>query len=122
MATDRSSSDDQRIPDPPDLTRERQVYACPQCGMTFLSWSGRAKHMKEERAARKAAQSAVKTFSKVADEGRCPKCGGTQFKARRSTGGRVKTVVYGAVFLPLAAIPKQTQVQCVTCGTKFTRG
>jgi ssDNA-binding Zn-finger/Zn-ribbon topoisomerase 1 len=49
----------------------------------------------------------------------CPKCGGTQFKAKRSAFG--KTV--GAVIaLPLAALAPKTRVKCVTCGTTYHRG
>jgi hypothetical protein len=49
----------------------------------------------------------------------CPKCGGTQFKARRSNTKRVTLAATAAIATPLT---RQTQVQCVTCGTKFKRG
>ena len=62
-------------------------------------------------------------LSKVADRDdgdlRCPKCGGSQFKARRSNTSRmvgVSTLGVGAVLTP------RSQVQCVTCGAKFRRG
>jgi hypothetical protein len=42
----------------------------------------------------------------------CPKCGGTQFTAKRSMKGKVAI----GVFAP------KTQVKCVACGTMFKRG
>jgi hypothetical protein len=42
----------------------------------------------------------------------CPKCGGTNFTAKRSAGGKVG-------FGLLAA---KTRVKCVTCGAQYTRG
>ncbi len=47
--------------------------------------------------------------------GVCPKCGGTQFKAVRSTG---RKVALGLASLLTSA----NQVECVTCGAKFKRG
>jgi hypothetical protein len=57
----------------------------------------------------------------------CPKCGGTQFKARRSKGARVgiaaTTIATGGLAgLGAAAVTKQRKVQCVTCGTIYERG
>ena len=49
----------------------------------------------------------------------CPKCGGTQFKARRSGGARAGIVATGLVGL---AFTKQTKVACTTCGTIYQRG
>lgn len=54
----------------------------------------------------------------------CPKCGGTQFKARRTAGDRTKiaagtvTTGVGGVF---SARKNQQKVQCVTCGTFYDR-
>lgn len=48
----------------------------------------------------------------------CPKCGGNQFKARRSNGKRVALAPM-AILTPLTS---QNQVQCVTCGAKYGRG
>lgn len=42
----------------------------------------------------------------------CPKCGGTQFKAKRSAGGKVG----------LGLLAPKTRVKCVTCGAQYTRG
>lgn len=56
----------------------------------------------------------------------CPRCGGAQFKQRRSRGGRAG-IVAGTVLLPGigtvagAALTKQKQVQCVTCGARYRR-
>ena len=56
----------------------------------------------------------------------CPKCGGTQFKAKRSLG---KKLVTGALALPTAgaalavgALGKKTRVKCETCSTEYLRG
>lgn len=54
----------------------------------------------------------------------CPKCGGTNFKAKRS--GKAKIASIGAAPLTggasLAGLAKASQVKCVTCGTYFKRG
>jgi hypothetical protein len=42
----------------------------------------------------------------------CPKCGGTQFTAKRSAGGKIG----------LGLLAPKTRVRCVTCRTQFTRG
>jgi hypothetical protein len=49
----------------------------------------------------------------------CPKCGGTQFTAKRSNTGKVigfATLGVGGLIAP------KSQVKCVTCGLKFKRG
>lgn len=49
----------------------------------------------------------------------CPKCGGSQFTAKRSKKGKVigfATVGVGGLVAP------KSQVKCVTCGTMFKRG
>jgi hypothetical protein len=58
----------------------------------------------------------------------CPRCGGTNFKARRSTKGRAGIV--GATLLTGgllgtaagAGLTKQAWVTCITCGSLFGRG
>jgi predicted RNA-binding Zn-ribbon protein involved in translation (DUF1610 family) len=50
---------------------------------------------------------------------KCPKCGGTQFTAKRSKKGKVigfTTLGVGGLVAP------KSQVKCVTCGTMFKRG
>lgn len=42
----------------------------------------------------------------------CPKCGGTQFTAKRSNTGKVV----------VGLIAPKSQVKCVACGLKFKRG
>lgn len=42
----------------------------------------------------------------------CPRCGSTQFVAKRSAGGKVMAGVLAA----------KTRVRCVACGTTFIRG
>jgi len=51
-------------------------------------------------------------ISTVAQNGACPKCGGSQFKAKRSAMGK----------LGLGVLAPKTQVRCVTCGTTYRRG
>lgn len=49
----------------------------------------------------------------------CPKCGGTQFTAKRSATGKVigfSTLGVGGLIAP------KSMVKCVTCGTMFKRG
>jgi hypothetical protein len=49
----------------------------------------------------------------------CPKCGGTQFVAKRSNKGKVvgfATLGVGGLVAP------KSQVKCVTCGTMYKRG
>jgi len=49
----------------------------------------------------------------------CPKCGGTQFTAKRSTTGKVvgiTTLGVGGLLAP------KSQVRCVACGMMFKRG
>ena len=53
---------------------------------------------------------------------RCPGCGGTQFKARRSNFKRTAVVALLPVAAIAAPLTKKNQVQCVTCGAKFKRG
>lgn len=55
------------------------------------------------------------------DEGgiACPKCGGTQFTAKRSM--KAKTLGVATVGVGAALAPK-SQVKCVTCGKMYKRG
>ncbi|QZN86944.1 hypothetical protein [Cellulomonas sp. C5510] len=56
---------------------------------------------------------------------RCPKCGGVQFKARRTVGQRMKvgtaTVMTGGAGGLVAAKAVKQRVQCITCGTFYAR-
>src|SRR5262249_31686924 len=50
---------------------------------------------------------------------RCPRCGSTQFTAKRSNTGKVfgfSTLGVGGLIAP------KSQVKCVACGLKFKRG
>jgi uncharacterized protein with PIN domain len=58
------------------------------------------------------AKSGRKKFSAVADQGRCPRCGGAAFKAKRSKKGKVSA----------GLLAPKTQVKCTTCGTMYKRG
>jgi hypothetical protein len=64
----------------------------------------------------KVAAEKANRISKVGVQGgaglQCPKCGGTQFKAKRSAGGK----------MALGVLAPKTRVRCVTCGTQYTRG
>jgi DNA-directed RNA polymerase subunit RPC12/RpoP len=75
----------------------------------------------DKRLKKSSAPLRMQKVSKAAstDDGlRCPKCGGQQFKARRSNSRRLALVPV-AVLMPLTS---KNQVQCVTCGQKFRRG
>ena len=56
----------------------------------------------------------------------CPRCGGIQFKARRSKAARAGVAASTIAFAPLGAVAvgvtKKKRVQCVTCGTIYDRG
>jgi hypothetical protein len=47
--------------------------------------------------------------------GKCPKCGSTNFKTRRSTGRKVALGLVGSLLL------KANGVECVNCGQRFKR-
>jgi hypothetical protein len=47
--------------------------------------------------------------------GKCPNCGGTNFKTRRSTGRKVALGLVGSLLL------KADEVECVNCGQRFKR-
>lgn len=51
-------------------------------------------------------------FTKAANDGACPRCGGTSFKSKRSLGGKVA----------LGVLAPKTEVRCESCGKKFRRG
>lgn len=51
-------------------------------------------------------------FSKAAKNGACPRCGMTQFTAKRA----------GAGILALGILAPKTRVRCVTCGWSAKRG
>lgn len=58
-----------------------------------------------------------RNISKVANYGgdgtlRCPKCGGTNFTAKRSMKGKIA----------VGLLAPKTRVKCVTCGKMFKRG
>jgi hypothetical protein len=51
----------------------------------------------------------------------CPKCGGTQFKAKRSAAG--KTIGTAATLgVAGAFLAPKSRVKCITCGTEYRRG
>lgn len=111
-------------------------------GLVFVGWlsqrnetkgmtpAERREHLAAKVAATKAAKGpAGQPISQVANRGAgvlaCPVCGGGQFKARRSKAGRglvaAATITTGIGGVAAAAVTKQKQVQCVTCGTKYKR-
>lgn len=47
--------------------------------------------------------------------GKCPKCGGTNFKLRQSTGRKV-AIGFGSALL------KPNMLDCITCGHRLPRG
>lgn len=58
----------------------------------------------------------AKRLSKVADTSggglRCPRCGGSAFKSKRSLLGKIG----------LGLLARKSRVQCQTCGKTFKRG
>ncbi len=54
----------------------------------------------------------------------CPRCGGNQFKTKRSGAVKGAAVVGTLALGPLglAALAKASEVKCVTCGTSYKRG
>lgn len=52
-----------------------------------------------------------RSFSQASDDGRCPRCGGLDFKAKRSVKGKVG----------LGLLAPKSQVRCVACGLMFKR-
>lgn len=99
------------------------------------AWQRKAEERRQAVKQRQLARgkATVMPISQVAKRGEggvglgCPRCGGTGFKARRSSGARVgittATVVTGGLGgLAGAAVTKQKQVQCVTCGARYARG
>lgn len=53
-----------------------------------------------------------KKFTSVSKSGACPRCGGTNFKAKRSVKGKVAA----------GLLAPKTQVKCTSCGLMFKRG
>lgn len=103
---------------------ERQAAAERSMRASGVTPGATAKERREARHEKRLA-SGKAVGGKISDVGdtssgvlACPRCGGTQFKARR---GKIKraALVGMAVATPLT---KQTQVQCVTCGARYKRG
>jgi len=56
----------------------------------------------------------ISSFANMSNDGtlRCPKCGGTNFTAKRSVKGKIG----------IGLLAPKTQVKCITCGKMFKRG
>jgi len=54
----------------------------------------------------------------------CPRCKGTQFKAKPSLGRKAVMLATAVTISPLgsAAMYRRKRVKCVTCGTEYLRG
>lgn len=88
---------------------------CFKCNRFFATKADRDQHriQAHERKSKK-----VK-FSNVAEDGNaCPKCGGSEFKTKRSSKHRLGVALTG----PAALLKSGSQVRCVTCGTIYKRG
>ena len=85
------------------------------------SWASRAdRKSKDKRERDRLARTPISEVGVKGEGGlACPKCGGTQFQARRTKAARTGVVMGG---LAGAAMTKQKQVTCVTCGTIYKRG
>jgi DNA-directed RNA polymerase subunit RPC12/RpoP len=96
---------------------------CSQCGKDFSSDVRLKAHGNVEHAPPpKAKLGSRPKFSEAADRSSgtaaCPRCGGTDFTAKRSVKG--KTVGFGLAGIGGLLAPK-SQVKCVTCGEMFKR-
>lgn len=106
---------------------ERQAYLAEKARRAELARQRRVQAARQQKVDR--GKVAISEVGRVEGQAglACPKCGGGQFKARRSTAARVgvatTTVATGGLAgLGAAAVTKQKQVQCVTCGAKYMRG
>jgi ribosomal protein S27AE len=89
----------------------------------------KARERREAKRQRRDADPTGRPISEVGEHSAaglaCPKCGGTQFKAKRR--GLVKAAVAPTFVVPFvgaaafAAAPK-SRVKCVTCGNEYQRG
>ena len=103
---------------------------CDHCSFTAESARSLYLHKANEHGVTETRPSANRTgygrqklsqVGKKAETGQltCPKCGGTQFVAKRSNTGKLvgfTTLGVGGLLAP------KSQVKCVTCGTMFKRG
>jgi len=99
-------------------------------GLAALMWAGRHEYAGEQRA-RAAARETDARFREAGlmassdAPPRCPKCGGTQFKLRRTGGQRAAigtaTVLFGLIGAGAGAAATNQQVQCVTCGLFYSK-
>lgn len=74
---------------------------------------------RKSRADFHASKPGKKTFSKVSNDGSCPKCGGQSFKRRR--GRFAKTTLIPTFAIGLLFTPKHI-LECKTCGERYERG
>ena len=54
----------------------------------------------------------VKKFSETTQDGKCTKCGGSQFKVKRSRDHKIA----------MGVLAPKTPLRCITCGTEYRRG
>jgi hypothetical protein len=95
--------------------RQYQIQKCSECGGTLASdepGPAHAYHEAQRDIDRRRQAARKPTASELG--GVCPRCGGTSFKAVRSTG---RKVMFGFASLLASA----NQVQCVMCGARFER-
>lgn len=99
------------------------VFAVLAVLVYFSIWP--TKDMKAQRTTEEREQELRAAGPQMTERGlACPKCGGTQFKARRTAGDRTRiaagtvTTGVGGIF---SARKNQQKVQCVTCGTFYDR-
>lgn len=110
---------------------EREIYVAERTARAEAARQARIERHRAAVARRKLDKGKVAISTVGKADGQpglaCPKCGGAQFKARRSTAARATigaaTVATGGIAgLGAAAVTRQKQVQCVTCGAKYMRG
>lgn len=97
-------------------------FPCRRCPYQGTSYADLSRHFQVTHAGEPAPPSGPTKRQPISEVGErtdaglaCPKCGGVQFKVKRS--GRQKAMLGVASMLV-----KGTQVRCVTCGTVYKRG
>lgn len=125
-------------PSKPYSSREDDRPTCSTCGYRAADFSGLDAHIKAVHSgmtlgsarpvqsaptARPTASTKRQKISQVGDDStgtlQCPKCGGGQFKTRRS--GLHRTAMITTVGVA-GLLKSGSQVRCTTCGTIYKRG
>lgn len=110
---------------------ERQTFLAARSKRQADARQARSEKKQTKEASRLANGTA--TNRKISEVGKredgtlgCPRCGSSQFKARKSTGKRTAiattAVISGGITAVAGLAAKKNQVQCVACGARYSRG